>query len=267
VTASLYIWASFALVVLLGWRAMSLERRLRALAAPLHELRGAIGALDLGLLVVERRSRSEGDVARGLSGFAAPIARAESAIVELDATLGRRPTLTEASRHGALDLRALVLGAASAWSELAPAYGASFEVDWRAGEVVLLGEPAVIGRALDNVIANALEHGGGMVLVESWRRARSVIVTVSDGGPGPRGIPAARCARGFGRGRGLVIARSALERLGGSLLLARGRNGPGLRLELPVSEAAARGAPGAGQVRRENGARPSRGTREGSSAA
>ena len=43
---------------------------------------------------------------------------------------------------------------------------------------------AALASALDNLVANALEHGGGRILVEGERSGNVVRVLISDGGSG-----------------------------------------------------------------------------------
>ena len=84
--------------------------------------------------------------------------------------------------------------------------------------------------ALDNLIANALEHGSGTVTVRAARDTRNVTITVVDEGGGmPQGLRVRR-ARGR-RGLGLDIARRATLACGGKLIAEPGHPP---RLELPV---------------------------------
>jgi C4-dicarboxylate-specific signal transduction histidine kinase len=218
-------------------RSLAGARRPASLAEPVHELRGALAAIALGTSVIGQRSLHDPGLRSALDALEGPIARAEAAIAELDEgggrTQGRRP-----QTGGTFDLRALLHGATSAWSALAPAYGGSLELDWRAGDALVAGEPAAAARALDNLLANALEHGGGRVLVEGSRRHEAVVVTVSDSGPGPRAALARARIHGLARRRprgGLQIACSAIASLGGRLFKGQGRNGPGVAIELPLT--------------------------------
>jgi nitrogen fixation/metabolism regulation signal transduction histidine kinase len=92
-------------------------------------------------------------------------------------------------------------------------------------------------QALDNLIANALEHGGGRVFVEGELRGGIVCVLVSDGGLGlPRDPDAGAKGSSSARGHGLSIVRKAIHEHNGTLGLAMGRNGPGLLVELPTTD-------------------------------
>lgn len=114
--------------------------------------------------------------------------------------------------------------------------------------VQVRGDEAQLGRAVANLLDNAVRHAGGAVTVTLAEDAHGVaVLTVADDGPG---IPAADRDRVFerftrlddarsaggGAGLGLAIARDIAERHGGDLQLARG---PGARfvLTLPVARA------------------------------
>jgi signal transduction histidine kinase len=99
----------------------------------------------------------------------------------------------------------------------------------------VVGEAARLTQALDNLIANALEHGGGRVLLEGERQGDSVRVKISDGGPGLRQPPLGLSRRRprSGRGHGLAIATDVVEAHGGKLVAGLGRHGPAIVVELP----------------------------------
>lgn len=227
-----------------------LAERLRSLTRPAHELRGALTALQLGLDAANRRAPG-GELRGRADGLRAQLERATLALADLDRR--RRGDAEPAPQGGedaspeAVDLAAVVLPSARAWSHLAPGYGARLDVDWRAGPAPIEGPAASLRQALDNLIANALEHGGGHVLVEGDSCGTKARVTISDGGPGVRGLHtgSGRATWRSARGHGLAIAREAIEAHGGTLVIGRGGNGPALVVELPVSAAAARSS-GAG---------------------
>ena len=240
------VLASGLVSVLLGRRARRLERQLQSLARPLHELRGALSAFELVLSLVDRSRRFQEDLHGYLDTLQLSAQRAALGVRDI-----------EALRHGdadVLDARSdvefdtLVLRSARAWSLLAPSYGASLEVEWRAGSVRVVGHAGRLQQALDNLIANALEHGGGRVLVEGELRGRLVRVLVSDGGHGLPGhledvlsqngnraatLPASKHSV---RGHGISIVSEVIREHHGRLGLGMGRNGPGLVIELPMME-------------------------------
>jgi signal transduction histidine kinase len=219
----------------LGRKVRRLRYRLESLDRPLHELRGALAALELGLAFVERSN----EVQRELDGCA------DSLHVSLDRAALAARDISILHVGGAavidikveLELRELVHRSARAWSFLSSSYAGSVKVDWRAGPVRVLGHSARLQQALDNLIANALEHGGSRVLIEGECQEQTVRVLVSDGGGGlPRDLEdvlaekeadtASTRESGSLRGHGLAIASEVIRDHRGRLGLGMGSNGP-----------------------------------------
>jgi signal transduction histidine kinase len=107
--------------------------------------------------------------------------------------------------------------------------------------VLLRGDRLRLAQAVGNLLANAIEHGEGDVLLRARASAHTVRVEVLDGGPGlpapvaelVRHPPAGRSARG----RGLAIAADVAARHGGRLAAAPSEHGARLVLELPTAAA------------------------------
>jgi two-component system OmpR family sensor kinase len=219
-------------------RARRLERRLRSLAPPLHELRGAMSALGLGLALIERDPLLRRHGAR-FDALRAQLGRAGAAIDELDRARGTRVADEADQPPQLLDLASLLGRRARTWSQLAPAYGARLRLSWRAGSVALLGDRSRLEQAIDNLIANALEHGGSQVVVEGVRRGATVRISIWDSGAGlcrpSDGISAA--SAGSTRGHGLGIVRAAIEWHGGRLSFVRRDGGAAVDVLLPVEPA------------------------------
>jgi two-component system phosphate regulon sensor histidine kinase PhoR len=96
-----------------------------------------------------------------------------------------------------------------------------------------LGDPDAIERILQNLIDNALQHGGDGVAIEVTAAGQGdrIAVAVADDGPG---IPAERRAEifdrfvsgsGGGSGLGLAIARELAQAMHGELILADSTKG------------------------------------------
>jgi signal transduction histidine kinase len=233
--AVLLLIANALVLGLLGLYARRTVRQLRgrlaSLTRPLHELRGALTAIELGLALIERSSSSCADLNGCVDSLRLALERASLGARDADA-LRRGDQVSAVMDH--LDVSALILRSARAWSLLAPAYNASLDVVWHAGPVRVLGHAGRLQQAFDNLIANALEHGGGRVLVEGEHRGAQVRVLVSDGGAG---LPSQfdEASSNTVRGHGLKIASAVIREHEGRLALGMGRNGPGILVELPAT--------------------------------
>jgi signal transduction histidine kinase len=223
-------------VALVAWHAARLRARLRALSHPLHELRGALGVLQLGLELLERGPRAGAQLGRRLSALRQQVARAEAALADID----RRRTGRVDPRRlelQAVDMPALVRRTANAWSSLAPAYGGRVSCEWHAGPALVRGNPVLLQRALDNLIENGLQHGGGRVVVRAERRGSSVRLTLSDGGRGMPRIEVFEEAHWrITRGHGLAIARDALTAVGAEIETVETPDGRAVSIQLDVLE-------------------------------
>ncbi len=97
------------------------------------------------------------------------------------------------------------------------------------------GDPDRLGRAVGNLVHNAVLHGDGKVTIRAGVKDRCVEVSVEDEGPGvPLDLrerafdgmsraPGARASRGHGLG--LAIVRVIVEEHGGTVQIHGGRNG------------------------------------------
>ncbi len=113
------------------------------------------------------------------------------------------------------------------------------------GGCAIRASAAAVKRALLNVLLNACQHAGqgGRVGVEVSHVGSKVRLDVCDSGPG---IPKKDRERVFemffttrpqGTGLGLFLARTAIEKNGGSLVVAESEGtGARLRMEFPISE-------------------------------
>ena len=207
-----------ALVALAGWcvataLALELRRRAALVADASHELRGPLTAIALGLEGVRRQPAAR----RRADALLAELGRMEMAAEDVAAAARGR-------RSGAVarpvELRALVERTSEAWRAPAARRGGRVLVDWQAGPAHVRADPRRLAQALGNLLANAVEHGGGEVIVRGCRAPGGVRVEVADRGR---------------RGRGLVIAERAIAEAGGGLG-SRERPGGGhvAVAELPV---------------------------------
>jgi signal transduction histidine kinase len=202
------------------------RRRRELLNRALHELRRPLQAL----------------VLQGSAGPAAGrgrdhLALALEALAGIDREVnGGEPPATRA----VADARALASDAVRRWRGPAALEGRSLNLSWRANGTRLLCDEAAIARALDNLIANALEHGAGPIRVEGVERAGKLRLTVADGtaAGGPRPSPIARRQAGR-RGHGLRIVAEVAAAHGGRFAACSHAAGASAVLELPVAAAPA----------------------------
>ncbi|TXK18431.1 HAMP domain-containing sensor histidine kinase [Homoserinibacter sp. GY 40078] len=222
------------------------ERRMVSDAA--HELRTPVAAIRTRL---ELAHDGGGDA----ETLRAEIAEAQRAAVRLGDLATNLLALTRLEQHdeertaSSDEIAAEIAEAADRARTLAPDADIWFTVDLRAEDAVR-SDRASLGRALDNLLANALTATDrrGSVVVDARREGEVIVISVQDDGPG---MPEDFLARAFerfsrpddarsrlagGAGLGLALVRAVAEAAGGS---ATARNtGPGLRVELrmPVCE-------------------------------
>jgi hypothetical protein len=163
----------WALALLLAVATLSQRRRLALAADAEHELRGAIGAIALGV---------------GAAGdFDLELARARAGLDDLAAARGERRPASPPIR----------LGPALA----AAARRAGARMDWGRDTPDVAAPGGRVAQIVANLLANAVEHGGGRVVVRARRVGGRVRIVVSDSG----------------RGRGLSIVDRAARECGGTV--------------------------------------------------
>jgi len=201
-----------------AWAAARERRRRRTLNRLLHELRRPLQAL---ALTAPRRPDRGPD----------PLELALAAVRDLDREINgvRQPV-----ERRPVEARMLAVSAASRWQAQAARAGRRVEVRWTCGDARVAVDPVRIAQALDNLIANALEHGRGTVTVAGSRRRGRLELAVRD--EGGRGVAAPRQRRDPRRGHGLGLARAWSERQGGALSVRRGAHGTVAAIELPLAE-------------------------------
>jgi signal transduction histidine kinase len=235
--------AGWWIALLASGVAAALVLRLRRLAVCAaragHEVRGPLCAALLGL---ERLDPGASDTAT-LVAVELELRRAALALEDLGARRGRRRRGNAAEP---VDLGDLLAAAAAGWTALAGAHGARLSVDAGPGALVVAGDRLRLAQACGNLVANAIEHGGGEVRVRARALGPAVRVEVTDGGPGlpaPVGalVAGARHRRGR-RGHGLAVAAQVADRHGGRLAAGPSPRGARLVLELPAAGEARRRA-------------------------
>jgi signal transduction histidine kinase len=195
------------------------EREFAANAA--HQLRTPLTALRLRLEEIETLA---GDVA------GAETAKALHEVDRLQATIADLLALADDGRAGdagALDVGELVRAHAERWRPFYARAGRPLAVEAQQGAEASASRGAV-GQAVDVLIENALQHGGGAVTVSVEDRGGRSVIAVADEGDGvPAGAEQTIFERGGspagGTGVGLHLARALVEADGGRLRLVRPR--------------------------------------------
>jgi signal transduction histidine kinase len=212
--------------------AVELRRRAELVARACHELRGPLTAAHLAL----HGAGAAGGASRPrLEAVGLELRRAGRALDDLAAA---RRGARAGDEERTVDLAGLLAGQAPTWAAQARAAGVELRLMPVAPRLLVRGDPVRLAQAAANVVANAIEHGGGTVQVRAVRGRGRVRLEVCDTGPGlpaPVAALARRRRAGQGaRGRGLAIAAGILERHGGSLAAAPAARGARIVLELPA---------------------------------
>ena len=147
-------------------------------------------------------------------------------------------------RRRPVEARMLAVAACERWRVRAAGAGRRIAVQWRCGDALADVDPLRVSQALDNLIANALEHGGGPITLEGNRHGDRIDLVVRDSGS----VAAQRLREHADprRGHGLRITRRLARQNGGELRVrGRGRSGTVASLVLPLAsgQPAALGSP------------------------
>ncbi|MGI5521254.1 ATP-binding protein [Micromonospora sp. CA-259024] len=216
--------------------AQARERRFTADVA--HELRTPVTALVVAAsLLREHLDQLPDDAKEAARLLVGDVVRLRQLVEDL-MEISRLDAGREQPAVGPVDASALLHGIVGArgWSERVLVVG---------DPVTLRTDPRRLERVLANLVANAIEHGGGEIRATVVGAGLLVVFEVTDQGPG---IPAEHLARVFdrfhkvdpsrsapGSGLGLAIARENAALLGGVLSVRSGPDaGTCFRLELPA---------------------------------
>jgi signal transduction histidine kinase len=217
--------ASLALATAGGLRA---GRRRTALNEALHEVRRPLQALALG--------PANGGVEPGI---ASAVQMASAALERLDREINGAAEPASPATFGAMPL---CEAAVARWGSRAALAGGSLRLCRRAGDPVLRGDRCALAQALDNLIVNAIEHGGPRVVVEAGPAGDRLRIAVRDSGrasrpPSRRETPSELIARLSGRrrrGHGLRLVRRIAAAHGGEFALRCADSGTTAVLVLPL---------------------------------
>jgi signal transduction histidine kinase len=167
--------------------------------------------------------------------------RAGVALEDLAAARSGRRT---PDRAGPVDVADLLRVAAETWTPMAAAWGVAIDAEEPAAWWVVHGDRRRLAQAIGNLVANAVEHGGGPVKLRArCGQPGRLLVEVVDRGSGPPGPwPPERRAHAGSRGHGLAVAARIAASCGGALVSAACDDGHAIALELPLLSGAGSGA-------------------------
>ncbi len=232
-----------ALAVVAGREAWLAHRRSLANRA-LHEARRPLQAIALSL-----------PAGPGRLTPALPVWQAIRALGEVDRQInGGAP---DRARPEPIACRLMVEACVRRWQSRARMAGGGIELRWTGPEALVTGDPAGLSAAIENLIVNAIEHGGPRIMVRTLVIGQRLRIEVRDDGvshrPSERAdSPAEVIARLRGKerhGHGLAVVKEAARAHAGRFDLELGSDGSIATLVLPCLTRAA--APQPGPVRTE----------------
>jgi two-component system heavy metal sensor histidine kinase CusS len=225
----------------------SLLRVRRFTADAAHELRTPITAILGESEVALRRKRSEVELRAALNVVKEEAERS-ARLLEALLALARADAGTLLSSKTTVSLAEIVESSVSrARARAAHDEHAAIRVEHGSTSAFVEGNAALLSRALENLLDNAIRHAATQVTVTVASNGMLAHVQVDDDGPG---VPAhlmpalferfargdsARTAGGFGLG--LSIARAIAQAHGGSVVLLPSSTGASFELALPETTA------------------------------
>jgi signal transduction histidine kinase len=224
-----------------------LLRREAIVARAGHELRGPLTAIRMVLHAAGRDAGAagagSGAWARWLAAIELEVDRARLALADLEGEpappgfAGR--AVGAAEPWELVDVGALLRCQGAGWASAALSVGRAVTIDAPRDGLVVRGDSARLAQAVGNLLANAMEHGDGAIVLSAAPVGDRVRIEVTDDGRGLR-LPIERllATSRVGRephGHGLAVAAEAAERHGGRLITGPSATGARLVLELPAA--------------------------------
>jgi signal transduction histidine kinase len=204
-------------------------RRRSTLNEALHELRRPLQVLALA---------APGGSRQGGAQIESSLQMAANALARLEREINGE---TIPPLRAPLFVRPLLDAAIERWRERAALAGTSLRLRWLAAEAMVEGDHCELAQALDNLLVNAIEHGGAEIVVEARTRLGRLRIAVVDRGRGSSFLPRRRRAEWAGRlsgrrrhGHGLRVVRRTAAVHGGHFRLSRSAGATEALLELPL---------------------------------
>jgi signal transduction histidine kinase len=209
------------LAVAAGTDRLQTRRRRTTLNRALHEVRRPLQALVLAG-APERRVREAVELT-------------VAALQDLDSQINNEPP---AFSPRAVEIGPLVESVAERWRVTAQRVGRPLTLRLHTGSSRAWADPVLMVRALDNLIANALEHGSDRVELSATVGAGWARIAVADGGSRPqrRSLRDALLRRDPRRGHGHAVVTDVARRHDGRFFWLRSERGSIAVLELPAFE-------------------------------
>jgi signal transduction histidine kinase len=214
------------------WRNARLAALGTAVAKVSHDLRGILSS---AMLAADRLSGHTDPTVRRSADIVMRAVEQATALVRQTLEFAREgPPPLSISRH---KLHEIVAEAA----ESVPSLRVENQVD---SDLLADADRVALFRVLSNLIRNAEQAGATQLTVSSSHDGHSLVMLVSDNGPGLPEAVEAKLFRAFsggtqGTGLGLAIVRDLMRAHGGDVMLDKtGPDGTKFRLLLPMTEAA-----------------------------
>jgi signal transduction histidine kinase len=193
----------------------------RVVAGVAHEVRNPLASIKLHLDLTAETTALPEPAARAIRTASEEIARLDRLVADLLVVAGRQMATPRPTSLGPL-VRARIETLRPWWAQRAVA----IEL---AGDATVTIDPSAVGRAIDNLVRNAVEASParGVVRVQVVDAADAVLVRVEDDGEGVRPERAEELFEPFfttkpdGTGLGLAISRAIARSHGGDLTYAR----------------------------------------------
>jgi signal transduction histidine kinase len=206
-------------------------RRRTALNEALHELRRPLQAVAL----------ASGPASSGSGAGGDPLDLAAAALERLDREINGGPL---APAWGRVEAHSLARAAVARWQARVRLADGSLELRWNAGRAIVEGDCRALAQAIDNLIVNAIVHGGPTIVVTARRREGRLRIAVVDSGCALR--PRSRRAGAQGaisrlsgrqrHGHGLAVVRKVAAAHHGRFAFSRAAAGSLAVLELPLAD-------------------------------